>query len=117
MSKDASPADLAEPSGARVARRISVVLPRVNVLKTVTRSFSAEFCDFLVYAFFLAVFCVVVFGPRGSSNQYYMRQSIDDMYLGNEYDYGVSYGDTEVPLGCGEAQPAAGRGGRRDRPR
>ena len=37
MSKDASPADLAEPSGARVARRISVVLPRVNVLKTVTR--------------------------------------------------------------------------------
>ena len=32
MSKDASPADLAEPSGARVARRISVVLPRVNVL-------------------------------------------------------------------------------------
>ena len=34
MSKDASPADLAEPSGARVARRISVVLPRVNVLKT-----------------------------------------------------------------------------------
>ena len=94
MSKDASPADLAEPSGARVARRISVVLPRVNVLKTVTRSFSAEFCDFLVYAFFLAVFCVVVFGPRGSSNQYYMRQSIDDMYLGNEYDYGISYGDT-----------------------
>ena len=43
MSKDASPADLAEPSGARVARRISVVLPRVNVLKTVTRSFSAEY--------------------------------------------------------------------------
>ena len=34
MSKDASPADLAEPSGARVARRISVVLYR-NALERV----------------------------------------------------------------------------------
>ena len=59
----------------------------------VSTKFSAEFKDFAKYLFFLSVFCAVIFGPK-NSDPYYMRQSLDDMFLGNEYDYGASYRDT-----------------------
>jgi hypothetical protein len=59
----------------------------------VPTKFSAEFKDFAKYLFFLGVFCAVIFGPK-NSDPYYMRQSLDDMFLGHEYDYGISYGDT-----------------------
>jgi len=57
------------------------------------RKFSPQFNAFVLYLFFLAIFNTVVFGPR-NSDPFYMRQSLDDMFLGNEYDYGIDYHGT-----------------------
>jgi len=53
--------------------------------------FSEEFVEFTKYIAFLALFCVVVFGPR-NAEPYYMVKAMDDFFISNEFDYGVSFG-------------------------
>jgi hypothetical protein len=55
--------------------------------------FSHEFSDMLWYMLFLFMFAAVIFGPR-NADPFFLKESLDQMYIGNDYDKGINFMDT-----------------------